>query len=97
MGPTRGRAGALARAALRSFVRRRAIECDIPAGADSVPDPARCFVGGDDIAEWLVAQGWAKRSGGDYADAEKTARDGELGLFAASRPDAQPDEVAARR
>ena len=89
--------GRLARAALRGFVRGRAIECDIPAGADSIPDPARCFVGGDDIAEWLVAQGWAKRSGSDYAAAEKTARDGKLGLFAASRPDAQPDEVAARR
>ena len=89
--------GRLARAALRSFIHGRAIECEIPAGADAIPNPARCLVGGDDISEWLVAQGWAKRGGGDYAEAEKTAKDGKLGLFADARPDAQPDEVAARR
>jgi endonuclease YncB( thermonuclease family) len=88
--------GRVARAALRSFIRGRAIECDVPAGSDEIPDPARCRIGGEDISEWLVAQGWAKRSGDVYEDAEKRAREAKLGLFSASRPDAQ-DEVATRR
>ncbi len=88
--------GRVARTALRNFIHGRAIECEIPAGVDQIPDPATCFVGGGDIAEWLVAQGWAERTGEAYADAAKTARKGKLGLFAESRPDAQPDELAAR-
>ncbi len=88
--------GRMARTALRNFIRGRAIECEIPAGAQKIPDPARCLVGGEDVAEWLVAQGWAKRNGDDYAEAEKAARDGKLGLFGESRPDNQ-DEVAERR
>lgn len=89
--------GRVARTALRRFIRGRAIGCEIPPGADAIPNPAHCFVGVDDIAEWLVAQGWAKRSGSDYSDAEKAAHDGKLGLYAESRPGLQPDEVAARR
>ena len=81
--------GRMARAALRSFIRGRAIECEIPAGADKIPDPANCVVAGDDISEWLVAQGWAKRSGEQFEDAEKRAREAKLGLWGAGRPDAQ--------
>lgn len=88
--------GRLARAALRSFIRGRAIECEIPAGADAIPNPARCLVGGEDISAWLAAQGWAEADGA-YDDDAKAARDEKLGLFAESRPDAQPDELAARR
>jgi endonuclease YncB( thermonuclease family) len=86
--------GRMARAALRSFIRGRAIECTIPAGADAIPDPAQCQVGGDDISEWLIAQGWAKRSGEAFEAAEKKAQDAKLGLWGDGRPDAQP-EVAA--
>ena len=85
--------GRLARAALRSFIRGRAIECEIPAGADAIPNPARCLVGGEDISAWLAAQGWAEADGA-YGDDAKAARDEKLGLFAESRPDAQ---LAARR
>jgi endonuclease YncB( thermonuclease family) len=81
--------------ALRSFIRSRAIDCDVPAGADEIPDPARCVVGTEDIAEWLVAQGWAKRNGDAYEEAEKKASEEKLGLFGSARPDAQ--EVATRR
>jgi len=87
--------GRLARAGLRSFLRGRAIECLMPAGADKIPDPATCTVGGDDMSEWLVAQGWAKRSGEPYEAAEKKARDAKLGLWSDKRPDGQSDEVAS--
>ena len=81
--------GRLARAALRSFIRGRAIECEVPAGAEKIPDPAECVVGGDNISKWLVAQGWAKRSGDAFESEEKTARETKLGLWGARRPDAQ--------
>jgi endonuclease YncB( thermonuclease family) len=88
--------GRLARAALRSFIRGRAIECQIPAGANKIPDPATCVVGGDDISEWLVAQGWAKRSGDAFEEAENKAREAKIGLWSEGRPDAQASTVAAR-
>lgn len=86
--------GRMARAALRSFLRSRAVECEIPAGAEAVPDPANCSVGGESISEWLVAQGWAKRSGDLYEDAETAAREAKLGLWSEARPDSQSPEVA---
>ena len=88
--------GRLARAALRSFIHSRAIDCEIPEGAAKIPDPATCFVGGENMSEWLVAQGWAKRSGDDFADVEKKAKQAKLGLWSAKRPD-QPTAVAAAR
>jgi endonuclease YncB( thermonuclease family) len=93
-GATAWPCGRLARAALRSFIRGRAIECQIPAGVSKIPDPATCVVGGDDISGWLVAQGWAKRNGDAFQEAENKARDAKLGLWSEGRPDAQA--VAAR-
>lgn len=95
-GATAWPCGRLARSALRSFIRGRAIECHVPEGADKIPDPATCVVGGDDISEWLVAQGWAKRSGDAFQEAENKARDAKLGLWSDGRPDAQASTVASR-
>lgn len=83
--------GRMARAALRRLIRGRAIACEVPAGADDVPDLAICHVGGEDIGAWLVAQGWAKRDGDRYEDEEDAAREARLGLWSAGRPDAQAD------
>ena len=87
--------GRMARAALRRLIRGRAIECDVPAGADDVPDPAICRVGGEDIGAWLVAQGWAKRDGDRYEEEEDAAREAQLGLWSEARPDAQADVAAS--
>jgi endonuclease YncB( thermonuclease family) len=86
--------GRVARAALRAFIRSRAIECEIPAGAEKIPDPAQCRSGADDISEWLVVQGWAKRNADLYEAAEKKARETKRGLWGDGRPDAQPGAVA---
>lgn len=87
--------GRMARAALRRFVRARAVECEVPAGAADIPDPARCQVAGADLSEWLVAQGWATRAGDEYAEVETAARDGKRGLWGDGRPGAQPELAAA--
>ena len=77
----------MARAALRRFLRGRAIECIVPAGAAEVPDPAECRVaGGEDLAAWLVAQGWARANSAAYAALEAKAREEKLGLWAEARP-----------
>lgn len=88
--------GRMARAAMRRFVRGRALECEVPAGADAIPDPARCLVAGVDLSEWLVAQGWASANGPRYGAQESAARDSKRGLWATSRPGARPDRTAAR-
>ncbi len=85
--------GRMARAALRRFLHGRAIECQVPAGTDAIPDPATCNVAGDDISQWLVATGWAERSGDAYKEAEKAAHDAKLGLWSDSRP-GQTEDVA---
>lgn len=85
--------GAMARAALRRFIRGRAIACEVPAGGSEIPDPANCVVGGENLSEWLVAQGWAEREGDAFETAEKAARDAKLGVWSDSRPD-QADDVA---
>jgi endonuclease YncB( thermonuclease family) len=76
--------GRMARAALQRFVRRRSVECRMPERpADRL---ARCSVGGRDISEWLVAQGWARASGPDYADAERAAQKEKRGVWSPVRP-----------
>jgi endonuclease YncB( thermonuclease family) len=85
--------GRMARAALRRFIRNRAVECEA-AGDSGAADSAICFVAGQNISEWLVAQGWAKDAGG-YDAAQAKAREVRLGVWSERRPDAQP-ALAAR-
>ena len=80
--------GRMARAALQRFVRYRSIECRMP--EELVDGLARCSVGGRDIGEWLVAQGWARASGPDYAAAEKTAQEEKRGVWSPLRPGFAP-------
>jgi endonuclease YncB( thermonuclease family) len=87
--------GRMARAALRSFIRGRAVECDVPAGAEAIPDPAECRVAGRSLSEWLVAQGWAESDGDGFTALEQSARAEKLGMWSGDRPGGQPDEAAA--
>jgi endonuclease YncB( thermonuclease family) len=87
--------GRMARAALRRFIRGRAVECEIPVGAEAIPDKARCFVAGEDISSWLVMQGWAESDGSTFDDAEKSAREAKMGLFGDGWPGGQPAALAS--
>jgi len=93
--PAQWPCGHMARAALQKFIHSRAVECTIPAGADKIPDPAECQVGGDDMSEWLVAQGWAKRDGAKFEDEEEKAREAKLGLWSPRRPIGHSTAIAS--
>jgi endonuclease YncB( thermonuclease family) len=79
--------GSAARVALAKFIRYRAISCGLPDDGEQTDYVARCSVGGVDLSEWMVRQGWAKPKPNadkvlaDAADAAKLAR---LGIWRAS-------------
>jgi endonuclease YncB( thermonuclease family) len=87
--------GRMARAALRQFIRGRAIECAVPPGAEEIPSVGSCSVGGENLSEWLVSKGWARPVGVTYAPLEAPARQARLGLWSDGRPGGQPDTPAA--
>jgi endonuclease YncB( thermonuclease family) len=86
--------GRVARAALRRFIRGRPIECVVPPGAEDIPDPAQCSVGGTDLSHWLVAQGWARNDGDGYAALEDSARTAKLGVWGGGKTGPQAAEAA---
>jgi endonuclease YncB( thermonuclease family) len=76
--------GAQARAALTRFIRARAVTCTLPPGGESAEFAARCTVSGEDLALWLVRQGWAlpKQEGERaLAEAMAAAKTSGLGLW----------------
>lgn len=74
--------GAQARTALRGWLRGRSLSCDVPADAREGGVEATCHVGSEDVARWLVMQGWARPvPGGAYESAAQAARRDERGLW----------------
>lgn len=76
--------GMIARTAFRALVRGRALECDVDDAEWEGTAVAHCELNGDDLARWLVAQGWAEAaSGSPYGELEASARAEKRGLFGA--------------
>ncbi len=74
--------GMLGRTAFRSFLRGRALDCDIPEGAKPVRLAVSCRLGTQDLGSWLVANGWAKVSStGPYAQEQNQALAERRGIF----------------
>ena len=77
--------GRQATGALQAKIGPRTIACD-PRGADGLDlIPAVCRMGGEDLNEWMVRQGWAvaaRGEGRDYLRAETQAKSERLGLWA---------------
>mgnify|MGYP003659514031 CR=1 FL=1 len=73
--------GRAAKAALTLFLRGRSIDCDkVEGGATSIV--TTCRSGGDDLAAWLVGQGWAGADrGGGYTALADEARREKRGLY----------------
>lgn len=75
--------GMQARTAFRSWLRGRAISCDLQ-GTDPQQELIRtsCTLAGTDVARWLVENGWARATfGGLYADSQTQAEKMLLGVF----------------
>ena len=77
--------GMAARTAFRNWLRSRAVECDVPGQPPEKAIATRCKLGNEDIAQWLVSNGWARaKDGTPLADTMKKARD-EKAAFSAMR------------
>lgn len=77
--------GVRARAAFRAFVRGRALLCDLPEEVTEKSYTVACALGKQDVAAWLVAQGWAQATpDGSYAAAGEAARAAGKGIYGAA-------------
>jgi endonuclease YncB( thermonuclease family) len=77
--------GRRALAAIRGFVRGRAVECPLPKTARSGGFDAICTVGGVDLGLWAIENGWARAVAGDLRAeaAEERAKNAGRGIHAA--------------
>lgn len=76
--------GAQARTAFRSWLRARAVQCEVPPEPDPNAITTECRVGKDDLSQWLVASGWARPAGdGPYVEAGEKAKTAALGMYGA--------------
>ncbi len=85
--------GMQARTAFRSWLRGRAISCDLQ-GTDPQEELIRtsCTLAGTDVARWLVENGWARATfGGQYADSQTQAEKMLLGVFGRKPVTAMPE------
>jgi len=80
-----------ARTAFRAFLRGRSVACVVPPEPDREVIVAPCKVGKQDVAAWLVENGWARAlPGGDYVALGETAEQAARGLYGAPPPSAAP-------
>lgn len=82
--------GRRALAGVRAVVRGRAVDCPLPEKVRRGDFVADCTVGGADLAERLVASGWARALDreGRLVEAERAAEQKGLGLHAPVAPQA---------
>ena len=76
--------GMRARTAFRAYLRSRSIRCEVP--GDFVEREqtvaSNCTVGGGDVGDWLVENGWAGALGdGPYAELEVKAKKAGRGIW----------------
>ncbi len=74
--------GIVARTAFRNFLRARAVSCDLPEGDSGPSATASCTLGGQDLATWLVDNGWATPVPGSTLEKRAdAAREAKLGFY----------------
>ncbi|RCS24692.1 thermonuclease family protein [Phyllobacterium salinisoli] len=79
--------GMQARTAFRAWLRSRAVMCRLPATPSSAVSATDCTLGGEDVAAWLVGNGWARaKADGPYAERARKAEERQVGIFG-RRPD----------
>jgi endonuclease YncB( thermonuclease family) len=74
--------GQLALTQFRRFLRGRYVTCDIADPAWEGAVTARCKLGKEDLAAWLVENGWVRaEAGSEYEKAGHAAEAGKRGVF----------------
>ncbi|MGF6253889.1 thermonuclease family protein [Ensifer sp. LBL] len=74
--------GIVARTAFRNFLRARAVSCDLPEAGPGPSATASCTLGGQDLATWLVDNGWATPVAGSSLEKRAdAARQAKLGFY----------------
>lgn len=71
--------------AMRSAIRLRPVECDLPKEMKRGRIVTRCRLDGADLAELVVRRGWARAGGAELAAAEDEARRERRGLHGAAQ------------
>lgn len=73
--------GMVARTAFRNYVKGRAITCRVPDAPSQQSLAVECLLAGQDMAAWLVDQGWARAKPATiYADLETAAKGDQRGI-----------------
>lgn len=74
--------GMMARTAFRNHLRGRAVHCDIDSREWEGTAVTTCSLNNNDLAAWLVEQGWAEvAAGSSYTDLGQAAREAGRGLY----------------
>jgi endonuclease YncB( thermonuclease family) len=74
--------GVVARTAFRAWIRGRAVACDVPSKPRGIT--THCMIEGEDMALWLIRNGWAESADGQYDEAEAKAQRERKGIFGPS-------------
>jgi endonuclease YncB( thermonuclease family) len=74
--------GTLAKTNFRLFLRLRTVNCDLDSAEWTGTATAACKIGGQDLSEWLIENGWAEAAEGSaFAEAGAKAKAEKSGLF----------------
>lgn len=85
--------GMRARAAVRMWLRGRALTCKPPPKDKDKLAVVACSLGKQDVGAWIVSNGWARAApDGPYVKAEAKAREAGMGIFG-SPPKALPPDT----
>jgi endonuclease YncB( thermonuclease family) len=86
--------GTAARTQFRQLLRGRALTCMVPDTAPAEAIQTDCSVGGEDVGQWLVAQGWARPvEEGEMAEMGRQAQNARHGIYG-SKPVLPPVAIS---
>lgn len=85
--------GMVARTMLRGFINGKALTCKLPDVSVAITGVVECRLRNQDIAAWLVQNGWARaKFGGVLSNDQRSAEQARRGIFGAPPPNTTPNE-----
>ncbi len=88
--------GMRARAAFRAWLRGRSVTCEVPSQPAGELVVTSCLLGKEDVATWLVENGWARAAaGGPYVALGEVAANAGKGIFGAPPAMTAPAQTSA--